>query len=55
MPEERVQRLRAHIRCTPVLKVDGAEMSRHGVLLLFKLEYLQQSGAFKARSAFTLC
>ncbi|MBI3367141.1 MAG: serine/threonine dehydratase, partial [Burkholderiales bacterium] len=47
------ERLRGHVRHTPVLEVDGADIGRPGVQLVFKLEYLQHAGSFKARGAFT--
>lgn len=46
-------RLRAHVRATPVLEVDGADLGLPGVQLVFKLEYLQHAGSFKVRGAFT--
>lgn len=47
---EAAGRLSGYIRRTPVLTVDGAELGTKGTLSL-KLEYLQQSGSFKARGA----
>lgn len=41
------ERVRAHVRRTPMLEVEGA----HGRFLL-KCEYLQHTGSFKARGAF---
>jgi threonine dehydratase len=42
-----------HVRRTPVIEVDGADFGlAAGVRLVFKLEYLQHSGSFKARGAF---
>ena len=41
-----------HIRRTPVLEADGADLGVPGVAPSFKLEYLQHSGSFKARGAF---
>lgn len=46
-------RIAPHIRRTPVLHVDGADFGLDGVKLVFKLEFLQHSGSFKARGAFT--
>lgn len=46
-------RIAPHIRRTPVLNVDGADFGLDGVKLVFKLEFLQHSGSFKARGAFT--
>jgi threonine dehydratase len=51
--EEAAHRLRGHIRHTPVLEVDGADVGLPGVQVVFKLEYLQHGGSFKARGAFT--
>jgi threonine dehydratase len=47
------ERLRGHVRVTPVIEVDGADFGLPGVQLVFKLEFLQHSGSFKARGAFT--
>jgi threonine dehydratase len=47
------ERLRPHVRRTPVLEVDGADFELPGVQLVFKLEFLQHGGSFKARGAFT--
>ncbi len=44
--------LRPHIRKTPVLAIDGSEFGA-GTEITFKLEFLQHSGSFKARGAFT--
>jgi threonine dehydratase len=46
-------RIAPHIRRTPVIDVDGADFGLAGVKLVFKLEFLQHSGSFKARGAFT--
>ncbi len=43
--------LRGHVRRTPVLEVDGADVGLPGVALVFKLEFLQHGGSFKARGA----
>ena len=45
--------IRPYIRRTPVIEVDGADFGLPGVLLSLKLEFLQHSGSFKARGAFT--
>ena len=45
--------IRPYIRRTPVVEVDGADFGLDGVRLVFKLEFLQHSGSFKARGAFT--
>jgi len=42
-----------HIRRTPVIEVDGADIDLAGRKLTLKLELLQHSGSFKARGAFT--
>ena len=47
------ERLRGHVRRTPVLEVDGADVGLPGVQLVFKLEFLQHAGSFKVRGAFT--
>ena len=47
------ERLRGHVRRTPVLELDGADIGRPDVTLVLKLEYLQHAGSFKARGAFT--
>jgi threonine dehydratase len=44
--------IRAHIRRTPVVEVEGADFGLNGVGLILKLELLQHSGSFKARGAF---
>src|SRR5579859_171058 len=46
------QRIRRHIRRTPVLEVDLADFGGPSAKILLKLEYLQHSGSFKARGAF---
>lgn len=46
--------IRAHVRRTPVVEVDGADFGLEGgARLTFKLEQLQHSGSFKARGALT--
>ncbi|MGA3016579.1 MAG: threonine/serine dehydratase [Bryobacteraceae bacterium] len=45
--------IRPYIRRTPVIEVDGADFGLPGVRLSLKLEFLQHSGSFKARGAFT--
>jgi threonine dehydratase len=44
--------IRAHIRRTPVLQVDGGDFGLRGVSLTLKLELHQHSGSFKERGAF---
>ncbi len=46
------ERIRPHIRRTPVVEVDGADFGLEGVRLVLKLELLQHAGSFKARGAF---
>ncbi|HEY4975482.1 MAG TPA: pyridoxal-phosphate dependent enzyme, partial [Steroidobacteraceae bacterium] len=50
--ETAAARIRAHVRRTPVLMVDGADLELPGIRLAFKLEFMQHSGSFKARGAF---
>ncbi|MFL6227455.1 MAG: threonine/serine dehydratase [Pyrinomonadaceae bacterium] len=45
--------IRAHVRRTPVVEVDGADFRADGARLSFKLESMQHSGSFKARGALT--
>ena len=45
-------RIAPHVRRTPVLEVDGADLGLAGVRLVFKLEFLQHAGSFKTRGAF---
>jgi threonine dehydratase len=42
-----------HIRRTPVIEVAGEDFGLHGIKFVFKLEFLQHAGSFKARGAFT--
>jgi threonine dehydratase len=51
--EANASRIAPYIRRTPVVSVDGGDFGFAGVRFAFKLEYLQQSGSFKARGAFT--
>ena len=46
------QVIRAHIRRTPVLQLDGGDLGLDTFSLTLKLELLQHSGSFKARGAF---
>ena len=41
-----------HIRRTPVVELDGAEIKLSGIPLTLKLELQQHTGSFKARGAF---
>jgi threonine dehydratase len=50
--EATAQRIAPHVRRTPVLQVDGGDFGLPGLQLVFKLEYLQHAGSFKARGAF---
>ena len=45
--------IRPYIRRTPVIEVDGADFGLDGTTLVLKLEFMQHSGSFKARGAFT--
>ncbi len=45
-------RIAPHVRRTPIIEVDGADFGLPEVRLVFKLEYLQHAGSFKARGAF---
>jgi threonine dehydratase len=45
-------RIRGHVRATPVVAVDGADFGLAPMRLVLKLEQLQHSGSFKARGAF---
>jgi threonine dehydratase len=46
------QRIRPHIRRTPVISVDAADFGLAPLPLTVKLELMQHSGSFKARGAF---
>jgi threonine dehydratase len=41
-----------HVRRTPVIAIDGAEVGLRDVALFFKFEMMQHSGSFKVRGAF---
>src|SRR5437660_7818897 len=45
--------LKPHIRCTPVIEIDGVDFNLNVGHLILKLESLQHSGSFKVRGAFT--
>jgi len=47
------ERIRPHIRRTPVLEVDAADFGLASGPIAFKLEFLQHAGSFKTRGAFT--
>jgi len=57
LSRERIQAtervIRTHIRRTPTLEVDGADVGLDSITIVFKLELLQHGGSFKARGAFT--
>jgi threonine dehydratase len=44
--------IRPHVRRTPILEADGADFRLDSISLIFKLEFLQHTGSFKARGAF---
>jgi len=44
--------IRPHIRCTPIIEIDGADIGIGSNKLCLKLELFQHSGSFKARGAF---
>jgi threonine dehydratase len=44
--------IRPHVRTTPVIEVDSADLGRPGFTLVLKLELLQHAGSFKTRGAF---
>jgi threonine dehydratase len=46
------ERIRGHVRVTPVVALDGADLGLAPMRLVLKLEQLQHSGSFKARGAF---
>jgi threonine dehydratase len=45
--------IRPHVRRTPILEAAGADFRLDSTSLIFKLEFLQHAGSFKARGAFT--
>lgn len=45
--------IRPHIRQTPILRTPATDFGLSGEPISFKLEFLQHSGTFKARGAFT--
>ena len=47
------QIIRPHIRRTPIIDVDPADVGIQAARLVLKLESLQHAGSFKARGAFT--
>ena len=44
--------IRPHVRRTPTLEAAGADFRLDSTSLIFKLEFLQHAGSFKARGAF---
>lgn len=46
------ERIRPHVRATPVVEVDAADFGLAGAPIVLKLEHLQHAGSFKARGAF---
>jgi len=44
--------IRPHVRHTPILEAAGADFRLDSISLIFKLEFLQHAGSFKARGAF---
>ena len=46
------EKIRPHIRRTPVVEAEDADFGLAGGLLAFKLELLQHAGSFKTRGAF---
>jgi len=51
--EKTEQLIRPYIRRTPVLEIDGADFNLDSIRIAFKLEFLQHTGSFKPRGAFT--
>jgi threonine dehydratase len=50
--ERTYETIKPHVRRTPVLGVDGADLGLPGVPLVLKLELTQHAGSFKTRGAF---
>ena len=50
--EATYERIRPHIRQTPIIAAEGADFNAPGVSLTFKLELMQHAGSFKTRGAF---
>ena len=46
------ERIRPHLRRTPVIEVAGEDIGQPVHRLTFKLEFLQHAGSFKTRGAF---
>jgi threonine dehydratase len=49
---ETYRHIQRHVRRTPVIEVDGADLGIANARVFFKLELLQHAGSFKARGAF---
>jgi len=47
------QLIRSHVRRTPVAEIAAEDLGLLGLPITFKLEFLQHTGSFKARGAFT--
>ena len=45
------ERIRHHVRRTPIIEVDAADFGLESRSLIFKLELLQHTGSFKPRGA----
>jgi threonine dehydratase len=50
--EAAAARIRPYVRRTPCLTVDGSDLGLPGIEVIFKLEFTQHAGSFKARGAF---
>jgi hypothetical protein len=44
--------IRPYVRCTPIIKIDGADVGVNSRSLSLELELFQHTGSFKARRAF---
>jgi threonine dehydratase len=47
------EHIKPHVRRTPILTVNADDFGLAGLPLLFKLEFMQHTGSFKARGAFS--
>jgi threonine dehydratase len=47
------ERIRPHVRRTPVIEVDAGDFGLAPAPIILKLEFLQHAGSFKTRGAFT--
>ncbi|MFI4866381.1 MAG: threonine/serine dehydratase [Steroidobacterales bacterium] len=50
--EAAAARIRPYVRRTPCLTVHGSDLALAGIEVVFKLEFMQHAGSFKARGAF---